>query len=59
MDNVEKITSDKVRERVVQDGLEAGRQAIKEATKKLTDRGFSPAEVAPLIKEGVKQAARE
>ena len=51
--------SEKASQQIVKDGVEAGRQAIKEATQKLTDRGFAEAEVTPLIKKGIEQAARE
>lgn len=55
----EQINSDKVRDRVRQDGYEAAREAINTATKKLTDRGFDPAQVRPLVKEGAKKAITE
>ena len=55
----EQINSDKVRDRVRQDGYEAVREAIGTATKKLTDRGFDPAQVRPLVKEGAKKALTE
>lgn len=55
----EQINSDKVRDRVRQDGYEAVKEAIGGATKKLTDRGFDPGQVKTLIKEGARQAANE
>jgi uncharacterized protein (UPF0297 family) len=55
----EQINSDKVRQRVKQDGKEAVREAINTVTKKLTDRGFDPAQVKPLVKEGAKEAIAE
>lgn len=55
----EQINSDKVREQVRKDGYEATREAINVATKKLTDRGFEPAQVRKLVKEGAEKAATE
>lgn len=54
----EQINSEKVREQVRKDGREATERAIETVTKTLTDRGFDPAQVRPLVKEGAADAAK-
>lgn len=56
--NFERINSDKVREKIIQDGRDAGRKAIETEVRRLAnDHHFDPSEVTPLIRKGVGEAA--
>jgi hypothetical protein len=56
--NFERINSDKVREKIIQDGRDAGRQAIEKEVRRLSEtHHFDPSEVTPLIRKGVGEAA--
>jgi hypothetical protein len=55
----EKVSPGKVTERIKQDGKDEGRKAIERVVKTLTDRGFDAKEVAPLVRQGVREACYE
>lgn len=54
----EQINSDKVRERVREDGKQAVKQAVEKVVGDLSSRGFDPAQVRPLVKEGAAEALK-
>ena len=55
----EKVSTIKVAEKIKDDGFQAGRKAIQEVVKTLTERGFEEKEILPFVREGVKKAYKE
>ena len=55
----EKVSPGKVSENITRDAREAGKKVVSDMVKKFEGMGFSPKEVAPLIRKGVKEGAEQ
>jgi hypothetical protein len=53
----EKVSTGKVADNIRRDAKEAGKKLVSDIVKSFTDKGFSSKEVAPLVKQGVKESA--
>ncbi len=54
----ERVSNDKVADNIKRDAREASKKVVADVVKKFEGMGFSPKEVEPLVRQGVKEGAQ-
>lgn len=53
----EKVSPGKVADNIKREAKEQGKRLVTDIVKSFTDKGFNPKEIAPIVKQGIKEGA--